>query len=299
MGAAFLGHRVDIEGSNDRYYILDPRQRRILKFDDEKYLGSIGTTGQGPGEFQHPVALSVHGDKICCIDRFSGGISVFDNEGKVKRYVRLQEQDQNSFAYIGDFEVCDQGFLVAYDKGPFVLTLYDQNGRFKQGLERKDNSYKSISHVYDITIGTDRKSAYVFSRFDSSLLIVSLPDLEILRSLKSFGTFRDDQIGLIIHDTSANSETSIHFNTFLFFSPLLIEGSKFICITSRSGETKAYTATSVDTSLDPESLQTFPITDAFRDVPHKIIYIKKVGGKILMLNELGDLYIKEGPLLAN
>lgn len=293
MGDCSLAYRIDIAGAHNRYYILDKTQRRIFVFNNKKYLHSMGRPGQGPGEFQYPAALSVYKDGIYCIDKFSGYISEFDKYGKVRSYFKLQEEDNKIIGYIADFEVCDQGFLVAYDKGPFILKLYDQEGRFRKCLERKDNSYKSIAHVYDITIDENMKSAYVFSRFDSSLLIVSLPNLKILGSLKSFGTNREDQIKVVITSKSANSETSTHFNTYFMFFPLVTEDSKFIAIPNERGESKRFTATSVDISLKPESLKTFEIAN---DVPHRVTYIKKVGGKVLLVNDFGDLFIRNGLL---
>lgn len=295
MGDCALGALTSIEGFSGRYYILDKMQRRIFSFDNKSYLGSIGRTGQGPGEFQYPAALSVYKKRIYCVDRFSGSVSVFDHEGKVYRYFKLKEQDQNMFAYIADLEACDDGFLVAFEKGPFILRLYDKEGKFIRGLERKDHSYRSIAHVYDITIGKQRKEAYVFSRFDSSLLVVSLPDLHVLGSLKSFKTYREKQIQAIIHDKSTNSEASRVFNTFYVFSPLMIEDAIFIAIPNPSMETKVNTATSVDKSLDIKTLKTFPIEKDLQEVPGKVIRIKKVGKKILLVNDFGDLFIKDGP----
>jgi len=292
MGDCSLSYRIDIVGLHSRYYVLDKAQRRIFVFNDKKYLRSIGRPGQGPGEFQYPAALSVYKNAIYCIDKYSGYISVFDKHGKVRSYFKLHE-DNEIIGYIADFVACDQGFLVAYDKGPFILKLYNQEGRLIKGLERKDKSYKSIAHVYDIMLSSNKKSAYVFSRFDSSLLIVSLPNLEILGSLKSFGTNREDEIKSIINDKDTNSETSTHFNTFFIFSPLLTEDSKFIAIPNERGECKRFTARSVDISLNPESFKTFEIDN---DVPHRVTYIKKVGGKVLLVNDFGDLFIRNGLL---
>lgn len=294
MGDCALAHLISIEGLSGRYFILDKMQRRIFSFDSNRYLGSIGRTGQGPGEFQYPAALSVYKNKIYCVDRFSGCVSVFDNEGKVYRYFKLKGQDQNMFAYIADLEACDDGFLVAFEKGPYVLRLYDKEGKFMKGLERKDHSYKSIAHLYDITMGKENDVAYVFSRFDSSLLVVSMPDLHVLGSLKSFKTYRENKIQEIINDKSTNSETSKVFNTFYVFSPLLIEDATFIAIPNPSIETKVNTATSVDESLDIKTLKTFPIEKDLQEVPGKVTYIKKVGKKILLVNDFGDLFIKDG-----
>jgi len=278
MGSCALSSRFSIEGSSGKYYILDIMQRKIFVFDDKGYSGSIGRAGQGPGEFQYPTALSVYKDRVCCIDRFSGSISVFGCDGTIKRYFKLPEENQKQFPYIADFEACDQGYLVAYDKGPLELALYDQDGKFVKGLQRRDYSYKSIAHMYDITIREDSKAAYIFSRFDSSLFIVSLPDLKVVGSLKSFGTYRDSQIKSIINDEDTNSETSKHFNTFIVFSPLLVQGSEFIAIPTANAESKTHEATSVNRSLDIESLRTFSIADALRDVPNKVIYHEESGG---------------------
>jgi len=70
-------------------YVLDMRECRVNKFGpDGEFIFSVGRAGQGPGEFDSPMAIEVDdGDNVYVSDR--RGITVFSGKGDLIRKVGL------------------------------------------------------------------------------------------------------------------------------------------------------------------------------------------------------------------
>jgi hypothetical protein len=81
MLAEITGISVDSEG---RIYILDPSFGKIAVFDASGHLKKviIGERGQGPGEFDRPIALSVSSRGVVGVfDYGNNRLSLFNNDG--------------------------------------------------------------------------------------------------------------------------------------------------------------------------------------------------------------------------
>lgn len=65
-------------------FVLDRDNGRILVFDASgKYVRTVGSRGQGPGEFTFPVGLAVFPDgSLAVMDLGNSGISLFDPKGE-------------------------------------------------------------------------------------------------------------------------------------------------------------------------------------------------------------------------
>lgn len=60
---------IDADRHGHTWYLLDQAQRRVHRIGlTGEHLGSFGTRGEGPGEFQSPKAIAVHGDTIVVAD---------------------------------------------------------------------------------------------------------------------------------------------------------------------------------------------------------------------------------------
>ena len=66
-------------------YIADRQLNEIRKFDkDGKYLLTLGRAGQGPGEFQSVVRISVNDrDELLAFDNMMGRLSIFSDRGNL------------------------------------------------------------------------------------------------------------------------------------------------------------------------------------------------------------------------
>lgn len=80
---------VDSEGG---FYLLDPQDKKVHCFDKTgKHVRSFGSEGQGPGEFQTPLAIGVDmQDHIVVFDTANRRAEYFDKEGNLKKEVSFK-----------------------------------------------------------------------------------------------------------------------------------------------------------------------------------------------------------------
>lgn len=70
----------------ERIYILDTTEAHVKVFDQKgKYIRTIGRDGQGPGEFQSPLVLSITSQNELVVEDFTNRLSFFSLEGEFKR----------------------------------------------------------------------------------------------------------------------------------------------------------------------------------------------------------------------
>jgi hypothetical protein len=88
---AFFKNAADIEVYRDQFLIVDNIDNRILKFsinnDKLEFQRSIGRPGQGPGDLELPIGLSLWNGTLAVQDQ--QGISFFDLEGNYKTRFRV------------------------------------------------------------------------------------------------------------------------------------------------------------------------------------------------------------------
>jgi hypothetical protein len=79
--------------SHDNLYALDQGSHRVLLFGpDGEFIRQIGKQGEGPGEFQAPMAITVLGDgTLVVVDFGRRGFVLFDASGKYLRDVPLPD----------------------------------------------------------------------------------------------------------------------------------------------------------------------------------------------------------------
>ncbi len=69
--------------SEEEILICDqPSSQLLLISLTGEYLGQIGETGNGPGEFYNPLGISIHNGKILIIDQNNRQIQVFNSTGQ-------------------------------------------------------------------------------------------------------------------------------------------------------------------------------------------------------------------------
>lgn len=63
-------------------YVLDPRSRHVLWFDSSgNIVGELGGPGEGPGEFQSPVAIAIDRNHVMIWDIGAWRVTTFDTSG--------------------------------------------------------------------------------------------------------------------------------------------------------------------------------------------------------------------------
>jgi hypothetical protein len=77
--------------SKGNLYILDSRNFRIQVFDETiTYIKTIGQRGQGPGEFQFPIAIDIApDDNLYVFDLITKNIIKFDTEGGILESIKI------------------------------------------------------------------------------------------------------------------------------------------------------------------------------------------------------------------
>jgi hypothetical protein len=75
-------------------YVCDGRAGNIKKFEGTgAFVGTIGKSGTGPGEFGKPGEVEVHGDRVFVRDLGNPRISLFDLDGKFLSSVPVDDKE--------------------------------------------------------------------------------------------------------------------------------------------------------------------------------------------------------------
>lgn len=124
---------------NGNVYILDTRNGRIQKFDDNgRYLNTIGQRGSGPGELKYPVSIRISDTKMFVYDPGNVRISTFTLEGKVIDSVTSGKYFNSiMFDYEGNLYSKDTWPISIGSSKPTVLAKYNSKGKFEFNMGEK------------------------------------------------------------------------------------------------------------------------------------------------------------------
>jgi hypothetical protein len=135
-------------------YASDTYNGRILKFDLEmNYLKSIGSHGQGPGEFSCLGGIAGLNDTLYILDCGTGGLKVFTAEGDFVRSEQKEALHIEPFLFCVDESKC---IYLSSLQDPFPLVKYDtdMNRLFGFGI-RAGGDEERISDMYMLQLFGD------------------------------------------------------------------------------------------------------------------------------------------------
>lgn len=88
-------------GENGSLYVLDPRARQVLWFDSSGgFVRALGGPGEGPEEFQSPVAVAVDGHQVMIWDSGSWRVTTFDTQGALIRTVPVPPRRESGWPVV-------------------------------------------------------------------------------------------------------------------------------------------------------------------------------------------------------
>jgi hypothetical protein len=118
---------IAVDGE-DRIYVLETRGALVKVFDrNGEYLRTIGRRGQGPGELNVPIALSITNDNTVAVEDFMRGITFYSPEGEF-----IKSLSAARYFFIGAI-TNSQGSIVARtrisdsEKTGYELKMFDSS----------------------------------------------------------------------------------------------------------------------------------------------------------------------------
>jgi DNA-binding beta-propeller fold protein YncE len=114
-------------------YVGDFSGDRILKFNSNgDIVGSIGTSGTAPGQFQGPAALAIspNSGNFVVTDQFNNRVQVLDPEGKPLLVFGKQGTGPGQFNQPIDVEVDKQDNIYVTDYLNSRVQVFDKDGKF-------------------------------------------------------------------------------------------------------------------------------------------------------------------------
>jgi hypothetical protein len=99
------------------WYILDTGNHRIQKFSpDGKYLNTIGSRGQGPGEMSYPVSLDIYPEgNLLVSDPNNQRVQILLPDGREYKTIRMTQ------GTIGSARILTTGQIVMSASGGFIM----------------------------------------------------------------------------------------------------------------------------------------------------------------------------------
>jgi hypothetical protein len=95
---------LELDPTQSLIYVADSGSSRVLVFDFQgKFLKSIGTKGQGPGEFMRPTGMCIlKNSGLAVADLTNNRIQIFDQSGKFLRAVTVTDARVADLISAGD-----------------------------------------------------------------------------------------------------------------------------------------------------------------------------------------------------
>jgi len=168
-----------LKDNEGNLYIMENGNKRIQKFDaDWKYLLTIGSEGQGPGEFASPTMMDIDLESklLYVSDMGNGMISSFDFYGEYKNSIRLEQfQMITSIRTLGNGELLTR--LISFmppqeDKKESLLCVFNENGNIVREFgELITHEIDIISRlINNIYFETDNsKNIYVSFQYENRI----------------------------------------------------------------------------------------------------------------------------------
>jgi hypothetical protein len=149
----FFKRIMDLDTDGKYLYCLALTRGTVFRVELEtgKFVNTIGSVGQGPGELSFAVNVAVKNNKVFVADQGFRGIKIFTTAGKlinefktriVIRKIGLEVDDKDNI-YLGELDLQGNSMVSIYDlKGNRVKSLIKHNFDPKDGRNIRLHEYR-------------------------------------------------------------------------------------------------------------------------------------------------------------
>lgn len=177
---AFFKSAAVMELYNNFVFIVDNASDTVLKFglgvDTLKYLMSIGKSGQGPGDLERPIRISIWQDTLAIEDQM--GISLFDINGLFKSKFRIFS-GCTALLYTGNKLFC----AASNPTKPDLIDVFSEEGErlysFSEKATLLEPNYRPVDGMlpstsemvlFDVELLADESWIYMANRRFGSII---------------------------------------------------------------------------------------------------------------------------------
>ena len=161
---------IEVDKNRSLFYIADTGNNRIVVFDFQgQFKKSIGSQGQGPGEFDNPTGLFIFEDgRIAVADYNNHRIQIFDRNGVFSKAIKTINARVADLIYVDDkyytvssYGVSGYQLLRTEEKFQPLVTILDEEGTESGDIYVEDfpdtNPFiRALKHRVSLTLSPDK-----------------------------------------------------------------------------------------------------------------------------------------------
>ena len=158
-------------------FVADSTNHRIAVYDiNGQPMGFIGKSGSGPGEFNYPTGVAVHGRKLYVADFYNQRIQVLDFNGKQLSVLPRATDLRKIGAAIMPVTVAvdEAGNLYISDVSRQKILVFDDKGNYVSSFGRPGSNPGELAYVNGIAVDYNDGLIYLSNSNNSRIDIFDL-----------------------------------------------------------------------------------------------------------------------------